>query len=118
MWRRVPAVVLLSCVIILSAPATHAQMPPVSDLTGRVGLGLLLRQLATTGVLMQAVAHPDDENNAMLAALGWGQGVRTAVVSATRGDGGQNEIGPELFNALAVLRTEELLAVHRMDSAE
>jgi len=118
MWRRVPAVVLLSCVIILSAPATRAQMPPVSDLTGRVGLGLLLRQLATTGVLMQAVAHPDDENNAMLAALGWGQGVRTAVVSATRGDGGQNEIGSELFNALAVLRTEELLAVHRMDSAE
>jgi LmbE family N-acetylglucosaminyl deacetylase len=85
---------------------------------GEVGLGLLLRQLGTTAVLMQAVAHPDDENNAMLAAMGWGQGARTVVVSATRGDGGQNEIGPELFDALAALRTEELLAAHQLDSAE
>ena len=39
-------------------------------------------------------------------------------MTATRGEGGQNEIGPELFEALAVLRTEELLAVHRFDGAE
>jgi hypothetical protein len=45
-------------------------------------------------------------------------GFRTALVSATRGEGGQNEIGPELFEALAVLRTEELLAAHRFDGAE
>jgi hypothetical protein len=54
----------------------------------------------------------------MLAATGWGQGVRTVVVSATRGDGGQNEIGPELFDALAAARTEELLSVHQFDGAE
>ncbi len=83
-------------------------MPPISAMEGEVGLGLLLRQLKTTAVLMQATAHPDDENNGMLAAMGWGRGVRTVVVSATRGDGGQNEIGPELFDALAALRTEEL----------
>jgi len=93
-------------------------MPPVAGMKGEVGLGLLLRQLKTTAVLMQAVAHPDDENNGMLAATGWGQGVRTVVVSATRGDGGQNEIGPELFDALATARTEELLSVHQFDSAE
>jgi LmbE family N-acetylglucosaminyl deacetylase len=93
-------------------------MPPIAAMKGEVGLGLLLRQLKTTAVLMQAVAHPDDENNAMLAATGWGQGIRTIVVSATRGDGGQNEIGPELFDALASLRTEELLSVHQLDSAE
>ena len=40
------------------------------------------------------------------------------LVTATRGDGGQNEIGPELFDALAVLRTEELLAAHLLDGAE
>jgi LmbE family N-acetylglucosaminyl deacetylase len=96
----------------------RAQMPPIAAMKGEVGLGLLLRQLGTTAVLMQAVAHPDDENNAMLAAMGWGQGARTVVVSATRGDGGQNEIGPELFDALAALRTEELLAAHQLDSAE
>ncbi len=67
---------------------------------------------------MMATAHPDDENNALLALLAKGQGHRTALVTATRGDGGQNEIGPELFDALAVLRTEELLAAHRLDGAE
>ena len=118
MWRRLFVLVLLACAAAVSMPPARAQMPPVADLKGQVGLGLLLRQLATTGMLMQATAHPDDENNAMLAALGWGKGIRTAVVTATRGDGGQNEIGPELFNALAVLRTEELLSAHRMDSAE
>ena len=44
--------------------------------------------------------------------------MRTTLVTATRGEGGQNEIGPELFEALAVLRTEELLAAHRYDGAE
>ena len=44
--------------------------------------------------------------------------MRTTLVTATRGDGGQNEIGPEIFQALGVLRTEELLAVHRFDGAE
>jgi len=67
---------------------------------------------------MQTDAHPDDEDNALLAMVGEGQGVRTTLVTATRGDGGQNEIGPELSQALGVLRTEELLAVHRFDGAE
>ena len=44
--------------------------------------------------------------------------MRVALVTATRGDGGQNEIGPELFDAIGVLRTEELLAAHRWDGAE
>ena len=45
-------------------------------------------------------------------------GARVALVTATRGDGGQNEIGTELFDALGILRTEELLAAHRFDGAE
>jgi len=97
---------------LMAGGGMRAQMPPVAGMKGEVGLGLLLRQLKTTAVLMQAVAHPDDENNGMLAAMGWGQGVRTVVVSATRGDGGQNEIGPELGDALATARTEELLSVN------
>ena len=54
----------------------------------------------------------------MLAYYAHGKGFRTSLVTATRGEGGQNEIGPELFEALAVLRTEELLAAHRFDGAE
>jgi LmbE family N-acetylglucosaminyl deacetylase len=63
-------------------------------------------------------AHPDDENNALLAYLGRGVFARTAYLSLTRGDGGQNRIGPELFEALGVIRTEELLAARRVDGAE
>jgi hypothetical protein len=67
---------------------------------------------------MQTTAHPDDENNGMLALYARHEGVRVALVTATRGDGGQNEIGPELFDALGILRTEELLTAHRYDGAE
>jgi LmbE family N-acetylglucosaminyl deacetylase len=91
---------------------------PVDRVSGRTELGLVLRQLNTVGTFMMATAHPDDENNGVLALLSKGEGIRTALVTATRGDGGQNEIGPELSDALAALRTEELLAAHRLDGAE
>jgi hypothetical protein len=94
MTRNRVLVVTVLVAALAAGGGMRAQMPPISAMKGEVGLGLLLRQLKTTAVLMQAVAHPDDENNGMLAATGWGQGVRTVVVSATRGDGGQNEIGP------------------------
>ena len=54
----------------------------------------------------------------MLVRLSRGQGVRTGLLTLTRGDGGQNAIGPELFDALAVLRSEELAAIHRYDGVE
>ena len=67
---------------------------------------------------MMATAHPDDEDNGLLVMLNRGQGYRTTLATATRGNGGQNEIGPEIFEALGVLRTEELAALHRFDGAE
>ncbi len=84
---------------------------------GLTGFGLALRRLPTTGSLLYITAHPDDENNAVLAKVSRGLGIRTALLSLTRGDGGQNEIGPELFEALGVLRTQELMRVHRFDGA-
>ena len=91
---------------------------PAEHHSGRTELGLTLRQLNTVATFMMATAHPDDEDNGLLALLSKGEGIRTTLVTATRGDGGQNEIGPELFDALAALRTEELLAAHRLDGAE
>jgi GlcNAc-PI de-N-acetylase/NPCBM-associated, NEW3 domain of alpha-galactosidase len=115
----------LSLVAIATTVALTAQqrapqyrVPPLTDLTGAPGLSLALRKLNTIGTLMNATAHPDDENNAMLALYARHFGMRVALVSATRGDGGQNEIGPELFDALGILRTEELLAAHEFDGAE
>ena len=97
---------------------TVASAQPLASGDGREALGLALRELNSTGVFMMITAHPDDENNALLARLSRGEGHRAVLLSATRGDGGQNEIGPELFDALAVLRTEELHAAHRLDGAE
>jgi hypothetical protein len=91
---------------------------PLSDARGQVGLGLALRKLTTVGTFMHTTAHPDDENNGVLALHARGLGMRVTLLTATRGDGGQNEIGPELFDAIGVLRTEELLQAHRWDGAE
>ena len=98
--------------------ADPASAQPLAATAGHVELGLVLRQLNTTGTFMMITAHPDDEHNALLALMAKGYGVRTVLLTATRGDGGQNEIGPELFDALAALRTEELLAAHRLDGAD
>jgi LmbE family N-acetylglucosaminyl deacetylase len=105
--------------LALTVPAhTQYRFQPVAEHPGVAALGLVLRQLATVGSLMMTTAHPDDENNALLARYRFQQGMRTTLVTATRGNGGQNEIGPEIFESLAVLRTEELLAAHRVDGAE
>ena len=114
--RMLPLVVVLS--LLALAASMSAQPGAVAGQAGQVGLGLALRQLGNVGVFLQTVGHPDDENSTVLAMLAHGQGVRTAVLTATRGTGGQNEIGPELFEALSVLRTEELAAVHRYDGTE
>ncbi len=103
---------------ISASPRAQFRVVPVSSLRGEPALELMLRKLDTVGTFMMTTAHPDDENNGMLAYYAHGLGFRTALVSATRGEGGQNELGPELFEALAVLRTEELLAAHRFDGAE
>ncbi|MGE4082238.1 MAG: PIG-L family deacetylase [Vicinamibacterales bacterium] len=117
--RSLPLLFLvLAALVSSSSPRAQHRLQPVAAMSGRPALELALRKLDTVGNLMMTTAHPDDENNALLAYYGHVQGFRTSLVTATRGEGGQNEIGPELFEALAVLRTEELLAVHKFDGAE
>ncbi|MEZ5316642.1 MAG: PIG-L family deacetylase [Vicinamibacterales bacterium] len=85
---------------------------------GHIALGLAIRKLGVSATFMQAPAHPDDETNALFAMFTHGMGIRSVDVQNNRGDGGQNEIGPELFRDIGVLRTAELLAAHRIDGAE
>ncbi len=63
-------------------------------------------------------AHPDDENTALLAYFARGRNLRTGYLSLTRGEGGQNLIGPEQGDLLGVIRTQELLAARKIDGAE
>jgi LmbE family N-acetylglucosaminyl deacetylase len=81
-------------------------------------LQLALRKLANIGGALYVAAHPDDENTAMLAWLANERLYRTAYLSVTRGDGGQNLIGEEKGALLGVIRTQELLAARRIDGAE
>ncbi len=90
----------------------------VGQNSGHVALGLAIRKLGVSGTFMQAPAHPDDETNALFAMFTHGMGLRSIDLQNNRGDGGQNEIGPELFRDIAVLRTSELLSAHRIDGAE
>src|SRR5437899_2802335 len=90
----------------------------VSPESGHVALGLAVRKLNVSGTFMQAPAHPDDETNALFAMFTHGMGLRSVDVQNNRGEGGQNEIGPELFRDIGVLRTSELVAAHRVDGAE
>jgi hypothetical protein len=62
-------------------------------------------------------AHPDDERTAVLAYFARGRHMRAAYLSATRGEGGQNLIGPEQGAELGIIRTQELLAARRIDGA-
>jgi LmbE family N-acetylglucosaminyl deacetylase len=114
--------VILSALVLISAlvalPVAQMRVVPLDEEQGHVALGLALRHLGNTGIFMHTTAHPDDENNGLLVMLNRGQGYRTALATATRGNGGQNEIGPEIFEALGVLRTGELAALHRFDGAE
>ncbi len=74
-----------------------------------------LRSFATMGSALYVAAHPDDENTQVIAYLACGRGYRTAYLSLTRGDGGQNVLGPQLGETLGVARTQELLAARRLD---
>jgi len=109
---------IAAALVIATSPHAQLRVAPVSERSDSQALELLLRKLSNTGTFMETDAHPDDEDNGLLSMLGYGRGMRTVLVTATRGDGGQNEIGPEMGQSLGVLRTEELLAVHRFDGAE
>ena len=77
-----------------------------------------LQKLNTLGSVLYVAAHPDDENTRLLAYLANERKYRTAYLSITRGDGGQNLIGKEQGEMLGLIRTQELLAARRVDGAE
>ena len=114
---------LFFCLLVLVVAALpHAQnrmsYSVVSADSGHIALGLAVRKLSVSGTFMQSAAHPDDEHNALFALYTHGMGLRSISLQTNRGEGGQNEIGPELFHDMGVLRTSELLSAHRVDGAE
>jgi LmbE family N-acetylglucosaminyl deacetylase len=97
-------------------PLNHAQAGPAELDSAQIQLAL--RKLGVVGSVLYVGAHPDDENTNLLAYLANEALLRTAYLSITRGDGGQNLIGAEQGAELGVIRTQELLAARRVDGAE
>lgn len=77
-----------------------------------------IQKLNFLGSVLYVAAHPDDENTRLISYMSNHVKARTAYLSLTRGDGGQNLIGPEIRELLGVIRTQELLAARRIDGGE
>lgn len=103
---------LLSLFLFPGCLPIHAQS------SGAARIEWNLRKLNTVGNVLMIAAHPDDENTAVLAYFAKGRNLRTAYLSLTRGEGGQNLIGTEQGDYMGLLRTQELLAARRIDGAE
>ena len=92
-------------------PQVLAEALPQDE--GAVGLAQTLKKLGTRASLMLLVAHPDDEDGGMLTYESRGQGVRVAMMTLNRGEGGQNLMSADFEDALGLVRTQELLQAGR-----
>jgi LmbE family N-acetylglucosaminyl deacetylase len=109
---------LVSLTFLLVHPASPRSQVRAEYDVGTLGVLQSLLRLQTTGSVLHTGAHPDDEDSALIARLARGDHARVAYLSLNRGEGGQNTIGPELFEPLGVIRTEELLQARRLDGGE
>lgn len=101
--------------MLFSLQVLFAQVP---EKTASADIYHALQKLNFLGNALYIAAHPDDENTRLISYLSNHVKARTGYLSITRGDGGQNLIGPELRELLGVLRTQELLAARRVDGGE
>ena len=100
---------VVSALVVVDGHAAEANVPSSAVILQD------LRSFREMGAVLHLAAHPDDENTQLITYLARGRGYRTAYLSITRGDGGQNEIGPEFDEKLGVARTQELMAARRLD---
>ena len=114
-WRAAVVVAILA----VASTANSADAPPLlsPEQMNASEIQLALQKLNVLGRVLYIAAHPDDENTNLMALWANGSLYDAAYLSITRGDGGQNLIGPELGERLGVIRTEELLDARRIDHA-
>ncbi|HEX4066097.1 MAG TPA: PIG-L family deacetylase [Acidobacteriaceae bacterium] len=98
--------------------AASPDAQPLAVDRGADGLAQTLRKLDTWGSLLFIVAHPDDEDGGMLAYESRGLGARTAILTLNRGEGGQNAMSSESYDALGLIRTNELLLADQYSGTE
>jgi len=107
--------VFASVILLLSSVSLSAQRP-ARITSAQIHQGI--KKLNMLGTALYLAAHPDDENTRMIAYLANEKKARTAYLSLTRGDGGQNLISPDIRELLGVIRTQELLGARRIDGGQ
>ncbi|MBX3389270.1 MAG: PIG-L family deacetylase [Phycisphaeraceae bacterium] len=109
----------LACLFIFSliAGAAFGRAPdlPEKEAAPGAAIGHDLEAFGKCATVLYVAAHPDDENTQLITYFSQGRGFRTAYLSVTRGDGGQNVLGPEFGDELGVIRTQELLEARKVD---
>ena len=113
-WHVTGFLSLLAVSTVLAA-AFQGGMPASAPAVPASSIAQELRAFGVLGTVLHIAAHPDDENSQLIASLSRGRHYRAAYLSVTRGDGGQNVLGPEFGEELGVIRTQELLAARRID---
>jgi LmbE family N-acetylglucosaminyl deacetylase len=103
---------VLFFIAFISIEAQQPKKPNASEIYQSI------KKLNFLGSVLYVAAHPDDENTRLISYMANHVKARTAYLSLTRGDGGQNLIGPEIREQLGVIRTQELLAARRIDDGE
>jgi LmbE family N-acetylglucosaminyl deacetylase len=93
--------------VSLPEPSMYAQ--PLAEDRGAAQLEQTIKRLGTTASLLYIVAHPDDEDGALMTYLSRGMGARVTLLTLTRGEGGQNAMSAEENDAMGLIRTQELL---------
>lgn len=99
--------------MVVAVLATGSSSQTVPQTSGAVAAWQAMLKLRTTASVMHVTAHPDDEHGGVLAKLSRGDGARVALLTLNRGESGDNAIGPQLFDALGLIRTEELHQANR-----
>jgi len=94
---------------LVAIPATQS----IPQDTGAAGAWQKIQKVRTTASVLHGTAHPDDENGGVLARLSRKDGARVVLMTLTRGESGDNAIGPQLFEGLALIRTDELLTADK-----
>lgn len=106
---------IFAAVLLLISHFSMAQAPKKLN---AAEIKQALNKLEVLGSVLYLAAHPDDENTRLIAYMANEKNMRTAYLSMTRGDGGQNLIGTEIREYLGIIRTQELLAARRRDGGE
>src|SRR5215469_10549818 len=105
----VPIIALAGAGLAVRTAHAEADAMPIAADRGAAGMARILREIRTRASLALVVAHPDDEDGGMLVWHTRGLGARAIQLTLNRGEGGQNEMSSEVYDALGLIRTQELL---------